>query len=303
MTLSEARDDLYGIVSKNSELDPATPTGAAILDRYLNRAYKAILSWKSARGTLRFPASRATLLFQAPTYTGTASAGTTTTLTIPTSGLITTDDYYIEWVIEITSGTGSGQARVVVDWDGTGGVATVHKAFDTTPDATSVFLLTKRFMEIMESGDTGEADGILLDPEDTFRGALKLTSLDDGSDLVLAEGTENYSGSLTETGTPGEFFVQGERIYFNVAPDETRWYRLEYAKTPASLTDPAEEFALPSPWDQAVVMMARWWVLVRYGEVEDAYSAKRDYQEFLASLALPGEDLGDRTPSGTGRLF
>jgi len=303
MTLTEARDDLYGIVSKNSELDPSTPTGAEILDRYLNRAYKTVLSWKGPRGALRFPASRATLLFQAPVYTGTASAGSSTTLTIPTSGLITSDDYYVEWVLKITSGTGSGQARLVVGWDGTGGVATVHKAFETTPDATSVFLLTKRFMPILESGDTGEADAILLDPEDTFRGVLKITSLEDGADLVLAEGTENFSGALTETGTPGEFFVEGERVYFNLAPDETRWYRLEYARTPASLSDGAEEFSLPAPWDQAIILLARWWVLVRYGEVEDAYSAKRDYQEFLASLALPGEDLGDRTPSGTGRLY
>ena len=301
MTLTEARDDLYGVVSKNSELDPATPTGAAILDRYLNRAYKAILSWKGPRGALRFPASRGVYLFQTPIYTGTATLATSTTLTIPTTGLVTTNSYYLEWVVKITSGTGSGQARLVVGW--VSGVITVHKAWDTTPDNTSVYLLTKRFVPILASTETGSSDGIALSPRTTFRGVLKLTSLEDGVDLTLAEGTENFSGGLTEVGTPSEFFVEGNRVYFNVAPDEARWYRVEYSLTPASLTTGTEEFALPVPWDQALILMARWWVLIRYGETQDSYAAKRDYQEFLASLVLPGEDLGDRTPTGTGRLY
>lgn len=301
MTLTEAREDLYGVVSKNSELDPATATGAAILDRYLNRAYKAILSWKGPRGALRFPTSRRVFLFQTPVYTGTVTLATSTTLTIPTTGLITTNSYYLEWIVKITSGTGAGQTRIVVGW--VSGVATVHKAWDTTPDATSVFLLTKRFVPILASSETGSVDGIALSPRTTFKGALKLTSLEDGVDLPLAEGTENFSGGLLDTGTPSEFFVQGTRLYFNVAPDEARWYRIEYEHIPASLTTGTEEFALPAPWDQVIILMARWWVLIRYGETQDAYAAKRDYQEFLASLTLPGEDLGDRTPTGTGRLY
>lgn len=70
-------------------------------------------------------------------HDGTAQAGGATTITLDT-GASAVDDEYNSDVIEITSGTGSGQTRTITDYVGSTKVATVA-AWSTNPDATSVF--------------------------------------------------------------------------------------------------------------------------------------------------------------------
>ena len=73
--------------------------------------------------------------------TGTAQAGTSTTITLraPSSS---TNDYYNGLSITITGGTGSGQIRIIEDYVGSTKVATVDRAWTTTPDATSTYSIT-----------------------------------------------------------------------------------------------------------------------------------------------------------------
>jgi len=69
----------------------------------------------------------------------TASAGTSTTVTFP-STLNTAADSYNGFRVYIDGGTGSGQTRTISDDTGVSGgsrTITVSPAFDTTPDATS----------------------------------------------------------------------------------------------------------------------------------------------------------------------
>jgi hypothetical protein len=67
--------------------------------------------------------------------TGTATSSTASVLT--DSGASWTPDAYIEGLIEITGGTGSGQLRDISDNDGT--TITVSKDFTVTPDGTSTY--------------------------------------------------------------------------------------------------------------------------------------------------------------------
>lgn len=285
LTLGDARTELYELVSKNSELDPTTVGGRATLDRYLNRAYKQILSWKTPRGRLRFPAARGTRVFSLEPEVGTVASATDTTVVL--TGGSAVDDYYNEYLVKITAGTGEGQTRVVVDYDGATLTATVDSEWGTNPDATSEWLVSKRWTTL--SGD--------------YRGLLKLTDITDGIDLQVSEKVEAFPSQMTTLGNPQYFFVVGGRIYFDQAVESIRWYRLEYEVSPADLTDVGETFNLPEPWEGLILLMSRWWILVRYGETEDAYAAKRDYQEMASSMSLPYESTGDRTSSGTGRLF
>ncbi len=77
-------------------------------------------------------------LFKTFDRTGTAQAGTATTITLD-AGASALDDFYNKCYIVITSGTGIGQTRVITDYNGTTKVATVDLGWDTTPDATSAF--------------------------------------------------------------------------------------------------------------------------------------------------------------------
>jgi len=78
--------------------------------------------------------------------TGTAQAGTSTSITLD-SGASGTDDAYKDMIIRITSGTGAGQIRKIsqvgsVAYTGSTKVATVDRAWGTTPDSTSVFRIS-----------------------------------------------------------------------------------------------------------------------------------------------------------------
>jgi len=72
---------------------------------------------------------------------GTAQAGTSTTITLKTTASAT-DDIYNGMYVNITGGTGSGQTRLIEDYVGSTKVATVGEAFTTTPDATSTYTTT-----------------------------------------------------------------------------------------------------------------------------------------------------------------
>lgn len=73
--------------------------------------------------------------------TGTAQAGASTTITLKASSS-SVDDYFNALYITITGGTGSGQIRIITDYVGSTKVATVDRAWSTTPDATSTYSIT-----------------------------------------------------------------------------------------------------------------------------------------------------------------
>lgn len=75
----------------------------------------------------------------ASAVTGTASAGASSSITLASGA---TDDMYVGATISITGGTGSGQSRVITNYVASTKVATVHKAWDTAPGATSVYSIS-----------------------------------------------------------------------------------------------------------------------------------------------------------------
>jgi hypothetical protein len=72
----------------------------------------------------------------AAAVTGSAQAGSTTTVTLA-AGASATDNIYNGADIAITSGTGSGQTRTIIGYNGTTKVATVDKVFGVAPAAAS----------------------------------------------------------------------------------------------------------------------------------------------------------------------
>jgi len=80
---------------------------------------------------------------------GTASAGAASAITLAGSAS-STDDEYIGCEIIIVAGTGIGQVRTISDYVGTTKVATVSTAWDTNPDATSVYTLNLFIKDLVE---------------------------------------------------------------------------------------------------------------------------------------------------------
>lgn len=71
---------------------------------------------------------------------GTAQAGAASTVTLD-AGASATDHLYEGLLVQITSGTGAGQNRMITGYVGATKVATVDRAWAVNPDATSVFEL------------------------------------------------------------------------------------------------------------------------------------------------------------------
>ena len=96
--------------------------------------------WDEAKGDHIAAASFGQIL-QAPVVrNGTAQAGTATTLTLDASASAT-DDIFNDMMAVIVGGTGIGQARLITDYVGSTKVATISPTWQTTPDATSVFVV------------------------------------------------------------------------------------------------------------------------------------------------------------------
>lgn len=73
--------------------------------------------------------------------TNTCQAGSTGTTIVLDAAASAVNDYYNGAYVTITSGTGSGQFRLITDYVGATKTATVDFAWTTTPDATSVFVI------------------------------------------------------------------------------------------------------------------------------------------------------------------
>ncbi len=90
--------------------------------------------------------------------TGTAQAGASTTITLKSSSS-STDDYYNGLYITITGGTGSGQIRIIEDYVGSTKVATVDRAWTTTPNNTSTYSITSFTTESVNQYINAEPQG------------------------------------------------------------------------------------------------------------------------------------------------
>lgn len=106
----------------------------------------------AASGNITITASSVT------TDTGTAQAGTSTTITLKSSTTFSSDDQPNGMMVEITSGTGSGQTRHVEDYVASTKVVTVDPAWGTAPDGTSGYEV-KAFKEAAVGEYINSLDG------------------------------------------------------------------------------------------------------------------------------------------------
>ena len=129
---------------------------------------------------------------------GTARAGTSTSITLAADESAT-DDIYNGDRIVIVGGTGQGEHSIATDYDGTSKVATMSKAWVVTPDATSEYEVvpadtdveTWNNVGVTSDGDWNElqtdVDTILADTNELQTDWTNAGRLDALIDLILAD--------------------------------------------------------------------------------------------------------------------
>lgn len=111
--------------------------------------------------------------------TGTAQAGALDSITLDV-GASGVDDFFNGMVLRITSGTGTNQIRQVIDYDGTTKIAKVNANFTVTPDATSVFRLSKGMFFDKTPNEIFEVRRIFFDASANPPGGLEKRFYDKG---------------------------------------------------------------------------------------------------------------------------
>src|SRR5262249_33450437 len=83
---------------------------------------------------------------------GTALAGATSNSVVLAATASNVTDLYVGSLIKLYSGTGSGQARTIVGYNGTTHVATMDRAWVATPDTTSQYAIIASSNPGIDSG-------------------------------------------------------------------------------------------------------------------------------------------------------
>ena len=305
MTVEDLLVDVFEVLGEPSDL-PIYITGTTTVSlseigtikilRWINRAYKRIINWKFPNGSqVRFNIQSGEAYFSTKVLTGTASAGSSTTITL--AGLTAGVDRYNGWLVSIVSGTGAGQKRLVVDTDGAL-LATVDHAWDTAPDSSSVFKLYKRRYWFRQASAIDVNENIPLSPVSQIAAVLKLSSPEDSEDLPQGSRIETYMTDTLESGDPDSYIALGDSILFDVAPDSVRWYRLEYSRIPDDLTALSQEPMIPASFHEALLLYTHWIGLRRSQEWGGAYSTKRDIEDLMSSLKTSLEQAFEREDIG-----
>ncbi len=94
----------------------------------------------------------------AVTVTGTATSGSSTTL-VDTTNRDEDDDYFNDWLLTVTAGTGVGESAVITNFDKGTSTLTFSGGLSgsSTPDTTSIYQIEK--VNLMPEDFNGEVDG------------------------------------------------------------------------------------------------------------------------------------------------
>lgn len=127
--------------------DAAVEIAAAVWDRVLTGATHNITN--SAGRRLR-------TLDAITAHDGTAQAGANNSITL-SSGASSTDRLYNFDLITIVGGTGAGQSRLIIDYNGTSKVATVNRNWRVNPDNTSDYVVIGKSELLISNGGLAQA--------------------------------------------------------------------------------------------------------------------------------------------------
>lgn len=297
--------EVYEALGEPSDLSPYTTgttldlaaEGAIKILGWLNRAYKRILNWKFANGSqVRFPAQEGEAFFKSMVLTGTVASASSSTVVLD-AGVDAEADRYNGCIVEITAGTGEGQRRLIVDFSGSR-VATIDHDWDDEPTAASTYAVYKRTYKFRDSSATDADENISLSPVSEVAAISKLTDIKALSEIKRAGRIDDFPSSLLTVGIPMAYIPKGSGLVFDLAPDGTIWYKLEYVRVPPALALATDEPELPDSFNEALLLYAQWIGLRRGQEWGGAYATKRDIEDVMASLktslemSFEREDIG-----------
>jgi hypothetical protein len=313
MTVNELIIELYDQLGRPSDLNPYSDdteetvdigsAGAVKLLGWINRAYRRVLNWRFRGGrVVRFRCTERDLYFPGIAVTGTCLGGGDNVIQFDESlsDVSHDNDAYNGWLVEITSGTGSGQVREIVDYVATYlepealwlTYATVSQDWETNPDITSVFSLTKNFYSFVDSDSDDASYNIPVSSDEEVIAVMRVTDSETDTQLIRADRITRFTSLVDSHGQSPTMFkdVMGGLLFDTVVP-VGRYYKVRYFGMPPALSALTDVPDIPGQFHEAMLLWSVWWGLRRQQAFGDAYSTKRDLEDTMET-ALQQFDRG-----------
>lgn len=308
MDLDTIANEIWKNLGEIPDLNPATDVsdgGNPMLHHVANLAQRRIASYKTLRGRiLRLNNLVGEMYFKSSIIEGTLdAAGSTTTVVFPSGDVGAGDDRYNGWIVKV--GT---SYKIIMDYDTATRTATVHEAFSTAPASGDTYGLYKKFSILLESDHAWAGEHLILPTvtdrwrsEGNLLEVLKIEDLEDGRSLSKATRGEGFVGIQTSTGDPTRWYRFGNKLYFDYAPEEEKWFKLEYYRLPTEMALGTDSPEIPEQFHYGIILWGTEWGYRREGESNEKYSTKKDFQEFMEQT-ISGMDVEDERSFTGGKL-
>lgn len=303
MTLAELRERIWELAEEPSDLDPSSDVsynGGPLLTWVANEGQRRVASWKDKTSgrLVRFFDLQDEFYFKSHVIEGTLDAdGTSTTIDFPVSDTGSQNDRYNGWLVEVGSET-----KMIVDYSGHS--ATVHSSWSTTPSSGDSYSLYKRFSYLLPSDHSWVTEHIArpsnLGNEVGGGGLVTLLNvidIEDSRKLQRGGRVEDFEGLILNTSTPTEWILKGNKLIFNYASDEEKWYKADYYRMPHDMSSDDDVPELPQMFHYGIVLWGASFVFARSLENASKYSTERDFETFMRTTVNDYDIALDRTNS------
>lgn len=118
---------------------------------------------------------------------------------------------------------------------------------------------------------------------------IDVLQVTDSNGVVLDE-TAKEESLITATsltpGNPTNWKRVQKGLRFDLYPDDDLEYFIRYVRGPVTLVNATDVPELPAQMHRGLVLYGQWWGLRRAQESSDAYSVKRDLEDFMARVRI-----------------
>lgn len=104
-------------------------------------------------------------------------------------------------------------------------------------------------------------------------------------------------GEAVNVGTPAKFLYLGDKIIFDTALAQKRWYKIEIFRQPFKITDLDQGFEIPPPFHQAMIFWCLWKVAMRERNEINMGIYRRSIDKELLAVRDEYDQLFDRSKS------
>ena len=296
MDLALIRNQIYRGLGEPSFWNPASDIsdgGLPALTWVANEGQRRVAMWKDTRGRhVRHRSLINDMYFNATNFTDTIATVNNSTfpyyITVDGDNVGAGDDRYNGWVFKLTSGDANGQQRLIVDYDSSTGRLYYSEVLTSDPAADDTIKMYKNFDMLLPSthawvdehislpstSDNSRATGNLIE-------VLSLIDVLQSYLLSKAYIAEHFEDNYYSTGDPTKWLRVGNRIYYDVAVDIDKTFKLTYYRTPTDMVAAEDESELEEQYHYGIVLWGLIWGYLQLGESSRKYSVEQDFDRFM----------------------